>query len=29
LDLVRTPLSKKYSREEISQMVQVGGNIYM
>jgi hypothetical protein len=29
LDLYGTPISKKYSEEEIRQMVRVGGNIYM
>ena len=29
LDVRRTPLAKKYSEEEIRQMVQVGGYIYM
>jgi hypothetical protein len=29
LSLQRTPLSEKYSREEIMQMVQVDGDIYM
>jgi hypothetical protein len=29
LYLVGTPLSKKYTREQIRQMVDVGGNIYM
>jgi hypothetical protein len=29
LDLDGTPLAKKYSKAEIRQMVQVGGNIYM
>jgi hypothetical protein len=29
LDLQETPMSEKYSREEIMQMVQVGGDIYM
>jgi hypothetical protein len=29
LYLYKTPLSKYHSTEEIRQMVQVGGNIYM
>jgi hypothetical protein len=29
LNLYRTPLSKKHSKEEIMQMVQVDGDIYM
>jgi hypothetical protein len=29
LDLYDTPLSKKYTREQIRQMVDVGGKIYM
>jgi hypothetical protein len=29
LKLWRTPLSKKYTREQIRQMVDVGGKIYM
>jgi hypothetical protein len=29
LDLQETPMSEKYSREEIMQKVQVGGDIYM
>jgi hypothetical protein len=29
LNLTGTPLAKKYSKAEIRQMVQVGGNIYM
>jgi hypothetical protein len=29
LDLQETPLSEKYSEEEIREMVQVGGDIYM
>ena len=29
LDLVGTPMSKKYSEEQIRQMVQVNGNIYL
>jgi hypothetical protein len=29
LYLYKTPLFKKYSEEEIRQMVQVDGNIYM
>jgi hypothetical protein len=29
LDLEGTPLSKKYTREEIRQMVDVGGKFYM
>jgi hypothetical protein len=28
LNLYRTPLSKKHSKEEIMQMVNVGGDIY-
>ena len=29
LDLINTPLSKKYSEEEIRSMVEVGGNVYL
>jgi muramoyltetrapeptide carboxypeptidase LdcA involved in peptidoglycan recycling len=29
LDIFSTPISKKYSEEEIRQMVNVGGNIYL
>jgi len=29
LYLMRTPLSKKYTEEEIRQMVDVGGKIYL
>jgi hypothetical protein len=29
LDLRNTPISEKYSEEEIMQMVQVDGDIYM
>jgi hypothetical protein len=29
LDLYGTPMSKKYSKQEIRQMVQVNGNIYL
>ena len=29
LNLIETPLSKKYSEDEIRQMVQVGGKIYL
>jgi hypothetical protein len=29
LNLYQTPLSKKYTKEEIRQMVDVGGGIYL
>jgi len=29
LNLGQTPISKKYSEEEIRQMIQVGGSIYL
>ena len=29
LDLENTPISKKYSRDKISNMVEIGGNIYL
>jgi hypothetical protein len=29
LDLRKTPLSKKYTEEQIRQMVDVGGDIYL